>query len=67
VNATNRSGIDRSMDSIGRHDGMERLSEISAPLIDHPRPPERGAPGPGNADSIRRLVAPHRWHLPAPT
>ncbi len=45
-------------------DGIERLWEISTPLLE--RPPNasvypRGSWGP---DAIDQLVAPHRWHLP---
>ena len=47
-----------------RSDGIERLWEISMPLLDHPpavEPYRRGSWGP---DSVRRIPAPHRWHLP---
>jgi glucose-6-phosphate 1-dehydrogenase len=47
-----------------RSDGIERLWEISEPLLAAPPPVEpywRGSWGP---DSISRLVAPHRWYLP---
>ena len=45
-------------------DGIERLWEVSAPLLDHP--PDvilypQGSWGPGR---IRDLIAPHRWRLP---
>ena len=46
-----------------RSDGIERLWEISAPLLEAPPPVEpywRGSWGP---DSISRLVAPHHWYL----
>jgi glucose-6-phosphate 1-dehydrogenase len=48
-----------------RSDGIERLWEISAPLLENPPPVEpypRGSWGPG---SVGRLIAPHRWHLGA--
>jgi glucose-6-phosphate 1-dehydrogenase len=47
-----------------RADGIERLWEVSAPLLEwppHARPYRRGSWGP---DGIDELVAPHRWHLP---
>ena len=45
-------------------DAIERLWEISAPLLEHPPQAEPYAKGSWGPDSIRRLVAPHRWHLP---
>ncbi len=45
-------------------DGIERLWEISAPLLERPPRPlpyKRGSWGPA---AIDELVAPHRWHLP---
>jgi len=48
-----------------RADGVERLWEISAPLLDNPPPAEPYAPGSwGPEPSLGRLVAPFRWHLP---
>jgi glucose-6-phosphate 1-dehydrogenase len=48
-----------------RSDGIERLWEISAPLLDDPPPVEPYAPGSwGPQPSVGRLVAPFRWHLP---
>ncbi|HEV3328519.1 MAG TPA: glucose-6-phosphate dehydrogenase [Acidimicrobiales bacterium] len=47
-----------------RSDGIERLWEISAPLLESPpdvEPYWRGSWGP---ESISRLIAPHRWYLP---
>jgi glucose-6-phosphate 1-dehydrogenase len=49
-----------------RSDGIERLWEVATPLLDQPPPVEPYAPGSWGPDSIRRLVAPHRWHLPEP-
>jgi glucose-6-phosphate 1-dehydrogenase len=46
-----------------RSDGIERLWEISTPLLENPPPVEpypRGSWGPA---SVNRLVAPHHWHL----
>jgi glucose-6-phosphate 1-dehydrogenase len=46
-------------------DGIERLWEISMPLLENPPPVEpyaRGSWGP--ADSIGKLIAPYRWHIP---
>jgi glucose-6-phosphate 1-dehydrogenase len=47
-----------------RSDGIERLWEISTPLIEDPPPVELYAPGCWGPDSIRRLIAPHHWYLP---
>ncbi|MFD7785687.1 glucose-6-phosphate dehydrogenase [Streptomyces nojiriensis] len=47
-----------------RSDGIERLWEVSAPLLDAPPPVQPYAPGTWGPDSIDALVAPHRWHLP---
>ena len=46
-------------------DGIERLWEISEPLLQDPPPVEpyaRGSWGPEPA--ISKLIAPFRWHLP---
>jgi glucose-6-phosphate 1-dehydrogenase len=45
-------------------DQVERLWEISAPVLDHPPPVEPYAPGSWGPSSIGTVVAPHRWHLP---
>jgi glucose-6-phosphate 1-dehydrogenase len=51
-------------------DGIERLWEISEPLLENPpsaEPYEAGSWGPASVD---KLIAPHHWHLPqhkAPT
>jgi glucose-6-phosphate 1-dehydrogenase len=47
-----------------RADGIERLWEISAPLLEHPPAPEPYAPGSWGPDSVRKLLAPHHWYLP---
>jgi len=47
-----------------RSDGIERLWEISAPLIENPPPVEPYSPGSWGPDSVRRLIAPHHWYLP---
>jgi glucose-6-phosphate 1-dehydrogenase len=44
--------------------GIERLWEISTPLLDNPPPVEPYAPGSWGPESVNRLVAPYRWHLP---
>jgi glucose-6-phosphate 1-dehydrogenase len=47
-----------------RADGIERLWEVSASLLERPPDPgpyRRGSWGPAGID---QLVAPHRWHLP---
>ena len=45
-------------------DQVERLWEVSAPLLEHPLPVEPYAPGSWGPPSIDKVVAPHRWHLP---
>ncbi len=45
-------------------DGIERLWEVSAPLLDDPPPVEPYAPGSWGPDSINQLISPHRWCLP---
>src|SRR6516162_8677246 len=47
-----------------RSDGIERLWEISRPLLDDPPPAEPYEPGSWGPASADRLIAPHRWHLP---
>jgi len=46
-------------------DGIERLWEISAPLLDDPPPVQPYAPGSwGPQAALDRLAAPYHWHLP---
>jgi glucose-6-phosphate 1-dehydrogenase len=47
-----------------RSDGIERLWEVSSPLIENPPPVELYSPGSWGPDSVHRLIAPHRWYLP---
>jgi glucose-6-phosphate 1-dehydrogenase len=47
-----------------RSDGLERLWEISAPLLDDPPLVEPYEPGSWGPPSTDRLIAPFRWHLP---
>ncbi|GFH37606.1 glucose-6-phosphate dehydrogenase [Streptomyces pacificus] len=47
-----------------RSDGIERLWEVSTPLLENPPPVEPYAPGSWGPQSIGRLVAPYRWSLP---
>jgi glucose-6-phosphate 1-dehydrogenase len=45
-------------------EGIERLWELSAPLLNAP-PPVRGyAPGSWGPNAIHQLIAPHAWRLP---
>jgi glucose-6-phosphate 1-dehydrogenase len=47
-----------------RGDGVERLWEISTPLLENPPPVETYRPGSwGPEPSLARLVAPFHWHL----
>lgn len=48
-----------------RSDGVERLWEVSAPLLDAPPAVEPYARGSWGPDSIDAVAAPYRWHLPA--
>jgi glucose-6-phosphate 1-dehydrogenase len=45
-------------------DGIERLWEVSAPLLDNPPEVLIYAPGSWGPGPIRDLIAPHRWRLP---
>jgi glucose-6-phosphate 1-dehydrogenase len=45
-------------------DGIERLWEISAPLLEAPPPLHAYEPGSWGPDETERLIAPHRWRLP---
>jgi glucose-6-phosphate 1-dehydrogenase len=45
-------------------DGIERLWEISEPLLENPPPVEPYARGSWGPESVRRLIAPYHWHLP---
>jgi glucose-6-phosphate 1-dehydrogenase len=43
---------------------IERLWELSAPLLEHPPEVEPYAPGSWGPESIRALIAPNAWRLP---
>jgi glucose-6-phosphate 1-dehydrogenase len=45
-------------------EGIERLWEISEPLLENPPPVEPYATGSYGPDSVKRLIAPYHWHLP---
>ena len=45
-------------------EGIERLWQISVPLIDAPPPVRLYPPGSWGPKSIHQLVAPHAWRLP---
>ncbi len=47
-----------------RSDGVERVWEISTPLLEHPPPVEPYARGSWGPASITKLIAPYHWHLP---
>jgi len=47
-----------------RSDGIERLWEISRPLLDNPPPVDPYPVGSFGPESVRRLIAPYHWHLP---
>ncbi|MFM2287432.1 MAG: hypothetical protein RL684_575, partial [Pseudomonadota bacterium] len=44
--------------------GIERLWEVSAPLLKSPPPVRLYEPGSWGPNAIHRLVAPHSWRLP---
>jgi len=45
-------------------EGIERLWEVSTPLLDAPPPVRLYQPGSWGPKSIHQLVAPHAWRLP---
>jgi glucose-6-phosphate 1-dehydrogenase len=47
-----------------RSDGIERLWEISTPLLKKPPKVQMYEPGSWGPASIDKLIAPHHWHLP---
>jgi glucose-6-phosphate 1-dehydrogenase len=47
-----------------RADGVERLWEVAAPLLESPPALQPYAPGSWGPDSIHDLIAPRHWHLP---
>jgi glucose-6-phosphate 1-dehydrogenase len=44
---------------------IERLWEVSAPVLEDPPPVEPYEPGSWGPESAERLIAPRRWHLPS--
>jgi glucose-6-phosphate 1-dehydrogenase len=44
--------------------GIERVWEVSQPVLDSPPPVERYASASWGPDSIHDLIAPYHWHLP---
>jgi len=47
-------------------DGIERVWEISSPLLESPPPVKPYARGSWGPAEVNQLVAPYRWHLPEP-
>ena len=47
-----------------RSDGIERLWNISEPLLENPPPVEPYPVGSYGPESMKRLIAPYHWHLP---
>ena len=45
-------------------EGIERLWEVSTPLLEQPPPVRMYAPGSWGPNAIHQLVAPHAWRLP---
>jgi glucose-6-phosphate 1-dehydrogenase len=48
-----------------RADGIERLWEVVAPVLDGAPPVETYPQGSWGPDRVDELIAPRRWHLPA--
>jgi glucose-6-phosphate 1-dehydrogenase len=47
-----------------RAEGIERLWEVSAPVLDNPPPVRAYPPGSWGPNAIHQLVAPNAWRLP---
>jgi glucose-6-phosphate 1-dehydrogenase len=45
-------------------EGIERLWELSTPLLDNPPPVRSYSPGSWGPNAIHQLIAPHAWRLP---
>jgi glucose-6-phosphate 1-dehydrogenase len=45
-------------------EGIERLWEVSMPLLESPPPVKTYAPGSWGPNAIHQLIAPHAWRLP---
>ena len=45
-------------------EGIERLWEVSTPLLESPSPVRPYAPGSWGPNAIHQLIAPHTWRLP---
>jgi glucose-6-phosphate 1-dehydrogenase len=45
-------------------DGIERLWEVSIPLLESPPPVRLYPPGSWVPKSVHQLIAPHAWRLP---
>jgi len=45
-------------------DGIERLWDVSAPLLERPSPLHSYAPGSWGPEAMQALIAPHSWRLP---
>ncbi len=45
-------------------DGIERLWEVSVPLLDAPPPVRQYAPGSWGPNAVHQLVSPNAWRLP---
>jgi len=44
-------------------DGIERVWEVSEPLLTNPPPVEPYEPGTWGPASVDKLIAPYHWHL----
>ncbi|MDQ6920319.1 MAG: glucose-6-phosphate dehydrogenase [Candidatus Dormibacteraeota bacterium] len=47
-------------------DGIERLWELSTPLLENPAPVQPYEPGSWGPQAVHDLIAPRRWYLPEP-
>ena len=46
-------------------EAIERLWEISEPVLENPPPVEEYEPGSWGPEAGEQLIAPRRWHLPS--
>ena len=60
--ATGRIRLDRTLFTSA--EGIERLWELSQPLLDNPPPVRPYAQGSWGPNRIHQLITPHLWRLP---
>jgi glucose-6-phosphate 1-dehydrogenase len=47
-----------------RSDEIDRVWEVATPVLETPPPVDSYEPGTWGPESLKRLIAPHRWYLP---